>query len=223
MTTTENTTATVKMPATPQVLKRVEVLRHWANRTEHVDENERLAAQHRLAVLAEMYDLTGAGIRTSNDTEERWLFNPGAWMGSRYQETRGKTLTELAAMMRAEISLARKLAKKAAKPGELAVVDPLGDAPAQIKISIRTRYYSGGGSIDIVISNVPADWGWTMGENHYGDTVKIATPACDAFYRAVKAVHSQFNYDNSDAMTDYFDRRFYGHVDTAERIVFERW
>lgn len=217
------TTETTKKPASARVLKQVEVLRHWATRTERVEESERLAAQHRLAVLAEIYDLTGAGIRTPNNgNEERWLFSPGAWKGERYNEVRHKTLPEIAAMMRAEIRLARKLAKKTARPGDVAVVDPIGDAPAEIKISIRSEYYSGGGAIRIKISNIPADWGWTMGTDHWGEPAKIATPACVAFYNAVQAVHAQFNFDNSDAMTDYFHRNYWGTVDTAERIHFPR-
>jgi hypothetical protein len=224
------TTDTDRKAAPRRVIKQVEVLRHWVG-SERASEAEREAARHRLAILLSRYVVPGVNdfetVTARVNDGERYLYNPGAWMGAKYAETRTMSLPEIAKLMREEIKLARKLAKKVAptdgETGELAVIDPLGDAPASIKISIRSAYFSGGGSIDVRISGIPEEWGWTYGENHYGDRIKIATPACLALYNEVKRIHSQYNYDNSDTQTDYFDTRFYGHVDTDERIVFERW
>jgi hypothetical protein len=204
------------------------VLRHWVQRTEHVDANEQEAARHRLAVLLSTYVVpgindTGADVARLADGQ-RWLTNPGAWMGERYQEMRRETLTRIAARIRADIKLARKLGKRTApKPGEVATIDPLGDAPAQIKISVRTEYFSGGGAIRVKISSIPAEWGWNESTDQYGQSIKEATPACAAFYAAVQGAHGAYNYDNSDSMVDHFDRNYWGSVDTDEHIRFPRW
>jgi hypothetical protein len=68
--------------------------------------------------------------------------------------------TQIAARIREEIKVARKLAKKSGDTGEIKLVDVIGDAPAEIKFSVRTQYFSGDSSIDIYLKNIPEDWGW---------------------------------------------------------------
>lgn len=226
------TTETTKQPAPARILKQVKVLRHLAT-SERTGEGEREAAMHRLAVFAAKYLIPDEnGVMPTGDTVrqraegEPYLYSPGAWMGAKYTEVRGLTLTQIAARIREDLKLARKVGKRTApKPGEVAMIDPLGDAPAQIKISIRTEYYAGGGAIRVLIKNIPAEWAWTDEEHprYPGERVKQATPAMVAFYRAVEEIHNAYNYDNSDAMTDYFDRRYWGHVDTEEHIYIPRW
>lgn len=231
---------TNRVPATKMILRQVEALKHWASRSERVDEVEREAARHRLAMIAEHYILPGEngvmppeGRTTAPQGDATWLYNPGAWKGAKYEQVSRMSLTEIAALMRADYKLARKLAKKTTpKPGEVALlgqageltsVDAIGDAPASIKVSIRTEYYSGGGSIDVMIKGIPQDWGWTEDVDRYGHPIKKATPAMAAFIAAVQEIHSAYNFDNSDAMTDYFHRNYYGHVNTENHIHVPRW
>jgi hypothetical protein len=148
----------------------------------------------------------------------------GAWQGERYDSVRRMTLTEIAKLMREDYKLARKVGRRTAPkpdqtvPGEIAAFDPIGDAPTGIKVSVRTEYYSGGGAIRVLIKNVPQDWGWIESTDDYGHPYRMATPAMAAFIGAVQEIHRAYNYDNSDAMTDYFDRNYGGTVDTEQRI-----
>lgn len=158
------------------------------------------------------------------DTEDyQRFYNAGHWRGSKYEESRRLGLAEIAKLMRQDIKIARKVGKVAPGTTDLAVLDPIADAPAQIKISIRSGYFSGGGAIDVTISNVPAEWGWTEQEvdDGYGNQMrKVATPAMAAFKEAIEQIHRAYNYDNSDTQADYFERHYWGHVEVAERIHF---
>ncbi|WP_189055292.1 hypothetical protein [Longimycelium tulufanense] len=203
--------------------------------------NERMQAKIK-ALLAliehqrtseEERDAARRALKRINDQREKhekaWptgrLYNPGAWKGSKYEQARNLTLTEIARLIRADLKLARKIGQSVDDPAVLAVPDPIADAPEQIKYSVRTRYYSGGGSIDLVIKNVPEIWGWTV-EPHplYGEQErwKIATAAMAALYHEVETIYHAYNYDNSDAMTDYFERHYWGHVETEPRIHIPR-
>ncbi len=142
--------------------------------------------------------------------------------GDKYADTRTLDLTDIAKLIRAEVKLSRKIAKVTATPGAVKVADPIGDAPAAIKVSVRTQYYAGGGSINVRLSNIPADWGWTdWPDESYTDRRprKIATPALGAFATAIRQVMDAYNYDGSDTMTDYFDVRFYGHVISDDGLI----
>lgn len=160
------------------------------------------------------------------DADYQRFHNQGHWKGSKYEQARRLGLAEIAKLMREDIKIARKVGKAAPGATDLAIVDPIGDAPAEIKVSIRSRYFSGGGAIDVVIRNVPAAWGWTEGEidNGYNDgrIHKIATPAFAAYKAAIEEIHNAYNYDNSDTQTDYFERHYWGSVDTQERVHFPR-
>jgi hypothetical protein len=161
-----------------------------------------------------------------DDIDYQRFHSAGHWQGSKYEQARRLDLAEIAKLMREDIKISRKVGKSAPGATDLAVLDPIADAPAQIKVSIRSRYFSGGGAIDIVIRNVSAEWGWTEGEidNGYSDgrVHKIATPAFAAYKAAIDEIHSAYNYDNSDAQVDYFDRHYWGSVDTEECVHFPR-
>lgn len=132
--------------------------------------------------------------------------------GAKYQQVRGMRLTDIAKLMRADIKLARKVALNTAEPGALATVDPIANAPADIKYSVTTQMYSGGGSIDITIKNIPADWGYTYEDRGFGELRKVATPALRALAAELAAIHRAYNYNGSDITTDYFDVNYYGGV-----------
>lgn len=52
--------------------------------------------------------------------------------------------------------------------------------------------------------------------------VRIATPALVALIDAVETIHRAYNYSNSDPMTDYFERRYWGSVSTDPTIHIRR-
>ena len=132
--------------------------------------------------------------------------------GAKYQQVSGMRLVDIAKLMRADIKLARKIGLKAAEPGALATVDPIANAPAGIKYSVTTQLYSGGGSIDITLKNIPADWGYTHEDRGHGELRKVATPALTALAAELAAIHRAYNYNGSDITTDYFDVNYYGGV-----------
>jgi len=129
------------------------------------------------------------------------------WRGTKHDATEQLTLTEIAKRIRTDI-------KEAIKAGRL---------PKGLQVSITTNRYTGGGSINARITALPenmpvyASWylqerrddphsrPWREGESIYSDPL---THIMDT----VKELHGAYNRDNSDSMTDYFDRRYYGHV-----------
>ena len=131
--------------------------------------------------------------------------------GAKYD--RNLTTAQIAALIRAQIKLARKLAKQAAgEDGAVKLPDPIGDAPAEIKFSVRSARFSGGTSIDISITNEPKDWAWEMREDRYGCVMEMATPALQALADELAGLMRAYNYDGSDITTDCFDVNFYGSV-----------
>ena len=138
--------------------------------------------------------------------------------GAKYDSTEGLYTKDIAKLVRADIKMARKIGKKAQAgnpAGALATIDPIANAPSQITYSVRTRTYSGGSSIDVVIKNVPAEWGWTESIDDRGDVVRKGTEALRALGAELQALLDAYNYDGSDLASDYSDVRFNGfvHVD----------
>lgn len=173
------------------------------NRTSTL-EHERAAAARMLARFRKLL-ADQASTASSGWTDNRWY-------GEKYADTRYLRLTEVAKLIRAEIKVARKLAKLTANPGAVAVADPIGDAPAQIKVSVRTRH---GNAIDVKLSNFPDGWAWTEeADDSYTDRRprRVSTPELVALGKAIKEIMNSYNYDGSDIITDYFDKRFYGGV-----------
>jgi hypothetical protein len=123
--------------------------------------------------------------------------------GARYEETKGETRAQLAARIRADIRAAVKA----------------GTIPA-FKYSVRTRTYSGGGAIDVTAYLPAGVKRWTPTEDR--DDVPHAArrpqqnPICETIEKTVNAITWAYNYDGSNSMIDWFDRRFYGSVDFEE-------
>lgn len=135
--------------------------------------------------------------------------------GSKYDKVKGFTRAEIAKLIREDIKLARKISKQVAEPGALKTVDPIGDSPAGIRFSVRTENYSGGGSIDVFIRNIPSGWGFELQKDDWGEPMEMPTPALRSLAKELKKIMDAYNYDGSDITTDYFDVRFYGSVMTA--------
>ena len=118
---------------------------------------------------------------------------------------RSLTTKEIAARVRQEI-------KEAVKAGDL----------PKVKFSVRMSTYSGGSSIDIQIQALPfailnakrleleaQDPSYSYQtynvEPRYSDEAR-------AVLKRVEGLLQNYNYDDSDSMSDSFDVKFYGHV-----------
>lgn len=201
--------STATKAKTDRRARRIATLRDLIEKTNH--DGERSNAARALARLLDGQAKTDGG-------ESGWnLYN--RWYGDKYHLTTGKTLTEIAKMIRADIKLARDLAKKTpAVPGDVAIIDPIGDAPAEIKFGVRTQYYSGGGSIEIIVRNIPDLWGFTTVTDDWGHKRAMPTAALKTLAKELKAVSNAYNHDGSNAQIDYFDKRFYGGVSTEDGL-----
>ena len=88
------------------------------------------------------------------------------WEGGKYAETRHEYgQAKINAWIRADIKMARQLGKIKADPGALATPDPIGEAPEQIKITVNSPHY---GSINIVVRNIPYEWGYAKRSDGIG-------------------------------------------------------
>lgn len=168
-------------------------------------EEERDAARRMLQRI-----LAKARANGENPTATGWTDN--RVYGAKYQQVRGMRLADIAKLMRADIKLARKIGLKADGPAALATVDPIANAPTGIKYSVTTQTYSGGGSIDITIKGIPADWGFTYEQGGSDESRRKATAALEALAAELRAIHQAYNYDGSDLLTDYSDVNYYGSV-----------
>lgn len=135
--------------------------------------------------------------------------------GTKYDRTHGLRTADIAKLVRADIKMARKIGQQAqagTSDAALATTDPIANAPTQITYSVRTRTYAGGSSIDVVIKNIPAEWGWTESLDDRGDVARKGSEALRALSVELKAILDAYNYDGSDLVSDYSDVRFYGFV-----------
>lgn len=139
--------------------------------------------------------------------------------GAKYDHSGRLDVSDIAKLVREDIKLARKIAKKVGAPDSLAVVDPLADAPAEVKFSVTARRYAGFHHvIDIKVRNVPAGW-WEERTDDLGDTGKFATPALKALASELRSIMDAYNHNGSDLLSDHSDVRFSGHVLSEEGLT----
>lgn len=168
-------------------------------------EGERDAARRMLQRILDKAKTEGVQINDRGWVDHRVY-------GAKWEQAKNLRLTDIAKLIREDIKVARKISKQAAEPGAIAVIDALGTMPTQIKMSVTTEYYSGGGSIDITVKNIPEDWGFVE-EERYGRPCVVPSPAFQAVLAELRVIHAAYNYDGSDILTDYFDQRYLGSVD----------
>ncbi len=127
--------------------------------------------------------------------------------GAKYAATKSLTSTELAGRIRADIKTAQKN----------------GAIPAGGGVSVRKRSYSGGFAIDVRVTSLPAGFKvWNAAYLLHEQRTAAGfyehwhnerhSPQWRALAEVLGEIHSAYNRDNSDSMTDYFDRRYYGDV-----------
>ena len=138
------------------------------------------------------------------------------WYGAKYDKTGTLTTVDIAALVRSEIKLARKIGKQTANiPADtdtsaLAVTDPIADMPGQIKVSIRVPY---DGCIRVRLTNIPLDWGFVPAAHPDKYRQYDSSPALVALMDSLKAVMDAYDHNGSQPESDYFDHRFYGSVE----------
>ena len=118
--------------------------------------------------------------------------------GDRYLVVKNKSTTAIAKHIRADI-------KESIREGAL---------PNGLKVSVRTKYFSGGSSIDVSVTacrvrflNEVPDPATDSYRNRERYTV-----AGKSILRVLGGIVGAYNYDGSDPMTDYFNVNFYAHV-----------
>lgn len=123
--------------------------------------------------------------------------------GARYDRAgRHADLDELAELIRADIAFARVVFAEGAQPGELAVSDPIRDAPAEVTYTVTGL--SNENSIVITIDDVPPHWGWGS-----ADTV---TPALQALADELAAIMNSYNHEGESIGKRFFARVRAGNV-----------
>lgn len=123
--------------------------------------------------------------------------------GAKYEATRDLDVREIAKRMRADIA-ALGLAKG-------------------IKVAVRIRRFSGGQSIDIRVTALPAGFkvlskkaaSWKKQFPHRQHDmpmpwVEAQSDELRALMAKLEAIHGAYNRDNCDSMSDYFDVKYYG-------------
>uniref|UniRef100_UPI003F493C71 hypothetical protein n=1 Tax=Nonomuraea sp. CA-251285 TaxID=3240002 RepID=UPI003F493C71 len=131
---------------------------------------------------------------------------PDVVYGSKYQELGRLYGAELTKVIRADIKLLRDLGRKPSRAGEIKLGEPIGDAPPNIKFSVKHHHYT---SVTVTITGVPADW-WVKKDYPYPHIA--AGPQLKAIGDALRELMWAYNYDGSDAQVDYFNRGFYEKV-----------
>ncbi|MCF6467301.1 hypothetical protein FAF44_02590 [Nonomuraea sp. MG754425] len=174
-------------------------------------EEEKATAQRLLERLRIRAQREGQDISEKSEEWSGYYRLPRRQYGSKY-DGRYIPSAELTKLVRSDIALLRKLGRQPARPGEVKVPEPIGDAPASIKFFVRKDDNTFTRSIDITIKGVPAEW-WIDREDPYdrSRTWRSAGPQLTALRDALKEITWAYNYDGSDLLTDYHDRNFYDH------------
>ena len=109
-----------------------------------------------------------------------------------------RPLKEIAADIRADV----KAAKKA------------GQLPADVKVSVRTDLYAGGGAIRVTLSGWTTDRIYALASDGYPELTSEAHNVA----RTVEAIREAYNRNASDPMVDYYDVTYYGGTDWDWRL-----
>lgn len=187
---------------------------------------ERAAAERGLDRTLANAQKKGQVIKTPGDT------GAGTWhgyrlpevrYGAKYEEVKHLSTTEIAKRIRADIKLARKVEAKlgTATCAEVALTDSLAalaTMPKQIKVSVRSEYFSGGSAIRVNLYNLPhVGWGYVQEKDMWGQPRWVPNEELRGILKALKEIHGQYNFDGSDSMVDYFHVNYYGDVDVDWR------
>ncbi|WP_327391342.1 hypothetical protein OG728_38330 (plasmid) [Streptomyces microflavus] len=186
---------------------------------------ERAAASRMLDRAIAAAHKKGQVIRKDSGSDGTWhgYRLPDVRYGARYEEVKHLSTTEIAKRIRADIKLARKVEAKLGKATgtEVALADSLtalATMPTQVKVSVRTDYFSGGSAIRVNVYNLPEKgWGYVQERDMWGKPRWVPGPELSAILAALEAIHGAYNFDGSDPMVDYHHVNYYGQVEVDWR------
>jgi hypothetical protein len=144
------------------------------------------------------------------------------WAGALWEHGRYRGTTEIAALIRAAIKVARQMAKYRPQPGEVAIpdpFDPIAKAPAGIRYGVRKRSE---GSITVQVMNIPADWGYGPYGDGYNETSQAPSPALCELGEALNSLAGQWNFNDSDSQSDHFHYGYGVSVTDEQRHPIDR-
>ncbi|WP_327309791.1 hypothetical protein OG730_41650 (plasmid) [Streptomyces sp. NBC_01298] len=200
-------------PTKSRTAQKIELLQNLINHP-RTEAEEREAAQRMLKRVIEKARDNGEEVTDTHTARKPGGYRlPEVVYGDKYEQVKGMRLQDIAKLMRADIKMARKVGAKSSAPGALATVDPLGDMPKEIKVSVTSEYFSGGGAIRMRVKNVPREWGFVRKRDPWGDMRWVPSDAFEAVLTDLKVIHQAYNYDGSDSQVDYFHVNYYGSVD----------
>lgn len=199
--------------ATPSAAaRRLAYLYNLANHPKTKDAERTAARQAAARVLASHPELAEQAQVSTPDGSTRIPMRPDGtpvFFGKNYVE--GRDIAVIAKLIRIQVKQMRKAARlHPAEEGGLAIPDPIGEAPKDMKITAHIGRFSGGGSIDMPLDNIPEDWWETYTD--MGDTMRRPTARFRALIDACKALLDSYNRDGSDTASDYWDVAFYSSV-----------
>lgn len=121
-------------------------------------------------------------------------YTSNAWAGELYEKTKDLSTTEIAKLIRKEIR--QKF--------------------PDIKVSVRTEYFSGGSSIDVKIM----DWNKNPIHPNY-DHLKLVDNITNPYYteeatkllEEIQAIGDKYRFSDCDGMIDYYNVNFWFSVE----------
>ncbi|MBP1161916.1 MULTISPECIES: hypothetical protein [unclassified Rhodococcus (in: high G+C Gram-positive bacteria)] len=143
---------------------------------------ERAAAQRMLDRILTKFVKDGAGDRTHGARHDRVGRHAG--------------LSHIADAIRDDIAFARVVFATATAPGQLAVHDPIRDAPPGISYLVETPHDAG---VVITIDDVPREWGWVS-----EDGIETVSPALRALADELAEIMKGYNRGGADAEQRFF-------------------
>jgi len=114
------------------------------------------------------------------------FYTPYGWKGERYEATKDLRLKDIAKKIKDEILMKHP----------------------NIKVSVRSEYFSMGCAIRINVKQVPFRISYLETHPYGGKTRKFHAKAKELL-KDIQGIADQYRYNDSDAMIDYFNTNFY--------------
>lgn len=110
--------------------------------------------------------------------------------------------------------------------GDVGAAKKAGELPPELKLGVRTQYFSGGSSIDVTVKVVPA--GFRVSNpargpaapafDDQGRVIPPLAPDAEALLKKLTELLGAYNFDGSEPQTDYFHVRFYSRVEFSSAL-----
>lgn len=120
------------------------------------------------------------------------FYTSNGWKGENYEKTKNLSTVEVAKLIRNEIKIKYP----------------------DIKVSVRSKYFSMGSSIDVYIKDCgfnPINPGWNPRNIDNGNNSRY-TDKTKLLLKELKEIGDKYQRSDCDGMIDYFDVNFWYHV-----------